>query len=275
MDIRRVSPLASALVLLWAGAAAAQSDYSGPWEKASLQLGGFVGTTNSEFQLNSETLGAGAVVDLENGLGMDADYSSFRIDALYRTGKSRRHQWELHYYRSDRDGERVLDQTYQIGDTVFPAGSGVSSNLELWFANANYSYAFLQDDRVRLSGSLGVHTTGIKFDVAASGIGSESEDVTAPLPVIGARFDVVLTERWRLRSSIDLFYLAFDDYRGSLLDTGIAVEYLPFKNVGFGLGYNAVRYRVDADEEGGLGGEWNGEIRYDFAGALLYMKLFF
>jgi hypothetical protein len=36
-----------------------------------------------------------------------------------------------------------------------------------------------------------------------------------------------------------------------------------------------VRYRIEADDSGSLGGEWNGEFKYDFAGALLYAKLFF
>jgi hypothetical protein len=274
MCIRIVSICAVALLSL-SGAASAQSTYTGPWEKGSLQLGGFISSTTSEIQLNSETLGAGAVVDLEDGLGLDADSSSFRVDAFYRTGQSRRHQWELHYYQSKRDGERVLDQDVQIGDTVFPAGAGVTSELDLWFANVNYAYAFLQDDRIRLSGSVGVHTTGIKFNVKAPSLGEEGEDVTAPLPVIGARFDVVLTERWRVTSALNLFYLSYKDYSGALVDSSIAVEYLPFKHLGFGLGYNMVRYRIEADDSGSLGGEWNGEFKYDFAGALLYAKLFF
>jgi hypothetical protein len=274
MDIRIVGICAVALLSL-SGAASAQGTYTGPWEKGSLLLGGFISSTTSELQLNSETLGVGATVDLEDGLGIQADYSSFRIDAMYRTGESRRHQWELHYYQSKRDGERTLDQDLQIGDTVFPAGTGVTSNLDLWFVNANYSYAFLQDDRIRLAGSVGVHTTGINFNVEAPGLGEENENITAPLPVIGARFDVVLSEHWRIASSLDLLYLSFDDYQGALVDSSIAIEYLPFKHVGFGLGYNAVRYRIEASEDGGFGGDWNGRLEYDFAGVLLYAKLFF
>ena len=174
-----------------------------------------------------------------------------------------------------RNGSRVTQQDYQIGDTVYPAGTGLKSELDLWFANANYTYAFLSDDRVRLGASIGVHTTGIKFKVNSSGQGSESESVTAPLPVIGARFDVVLAEKWRLKSSLDVFYLEYDNWTGSLVDSGLAVEYLPFKHVGFGLGYNTVRYRVKAEDSGGLGGEWNGQIKYDFAGVLLYVKAFY
>lgn len=245
-----------------------------PWEKASLSIGGFVSTTNSELQLNSDTLGAGAVVDLENGLDLDSSYTTYRIDGFYRFGSTRRHQLEAHYYRSDRDGAKVLDQTYQIGDFVFPAGTGVESRLDVWFLNVNYSYAFLQDERVRLAAAVGLHTTGISFKISASGIGVEEEDVTAPLPVVGLRADVALTQRWRLWAAADVFYLQYDAFKGALVDTGIGVEYLPFKNLGFGLGLNAVRYRVDADGGDDLA-DINGQLRYDFAGALLYMKFFF
>jgi hypothetical protein len=198
------------------------------------------------------------------------------VDAFYRLGESRRHELELHYYQSNRDGERVLRQDYQIGNTVFPAGSGVRSSLDTWFVNLDYAYAFLQDDRVRLSGAVGVHTTGLRFKAESNnGLGAESQSVTAPLPVVGARVDVVLTERWRLKGSVDAFYLEYDKYRGALFDSSLALEWLAFKHLGFGLGMNAVRYRVEANDTGGLGGKWNGQIRYDFVGALLYGKLYF
>lgn len=261
-------------LLTAAGTAQAEDPSSFPWEKASLSIGGFVSTTNSELQLNSESLGVGTVIDLENGLDMDSQFSTYRIDGFYRFGSTRRHQIEMHYYRSDRDGSRVTDQEYQIGDTVFPAGSGITSELDTWFFNINYAYAFFQDDRVRLSGAVGVHTTGIKLKVSSLGSGVEEEEVTAPLPVIGVRADIALTERWRLWGSTDLFYLSYDNYRGGLMDAAIGIEYLPFKHVGFGLGLNAVKYRVEGDGDGDLS-DINGEVRYDFAGALLYMKLFF
>lgn len=252
----------------------AEDPRSLPWEKASLSIGGFVSTTNSELQLNSDALGAGAVVDLENGLDVDSQFSTYRIDGFYRFGSTRRHQIEMHYYRSDREGSRVTDREYQIGDTVFPAGSGVKTDFDTWFFNVNYAYAFFQDDRVRLSGAVGLHTTGIKVKIASTNLGAEEESVTAPLPVIGVRADIALTERWRLWGATDLFYLSYDNYRGGLMDAAIGVEYLPFKHLGFGLGLNAVKYRLEADGDGDLG-DINGEVRYDFAGALLYLKLFF
>jgi hypothetical protein len=127
---------------------------------------------------------------------------------------------------------------------------------------------------VRLSGAVGVHTTGIKLKVSSLGLGVEEEEVTAPLPVIGLRADIALTERWRLWGSTDVFYLSYDNFSGGLMDAGMGVEYLPFEHLGFGLGLNAVRYQLEGDGDGALG-DINGKVRYDFAGALLYVKFFF
>jgi hypothetical protein len=71
-----------------------------------------------------------------------------------------------------------------------------------------------------------------------------------------------------------LFYLEYDRYEGSLVDTSLALEYLPFKNVGFGLGLNIVRYGVKAEEASDVI-DFNGKVQLDFVGALLYVKLFF
>jgi hypothetical protein len=89
------------------------------------------------------------------------------------------------------------------------------------------------------------------------------------------QLDVALAQHWRLTGSLQIFYLSYQQYRGGLADTGLAVEYLPFKHLGFGLGYNAVRYKLEASDTGDLGWHWNGKIEYSFGAVLLYAKLFF
>jgi hypothetical protein len=262
--------------MLSAAGAYAQDSGSMPWEKGSLQVGGFISYTNSELRLDSPTLGIGTVVDLEDALGLDSDVSSYRLDGLYRLGSSRRHQVEVHYYVSDRDGSKVTDRALQIGDLVIPAGTGVTSNLDMWFLNVDYSYAFLQDDRVRLAGAIGLHTTNIDFSIATSGGSVEEEAITAPLPVVGVRGEVVLTERWRMKGSVDLFYLEYDNFTGGLADTFLGVEYLPTKHVGFGLGINSVRLKVEADsDDTDYPVDFTGKVKFDFTGLLLYVKGYF
>jgi len=71
------------------------------------------------------------------------------------------------------------------------------------------------------------------------------------------------------------FINKYQNFRGSLVDTLLAIEYLPFKHVGFGLGVNAVRFHIEADSDNALGANLDGAFRYDFVGAMLYAKLFF
>ncbi len=253
----------------------AQTDSSQPWEKFGVSLGGFVTQSDTTFQLNSKTLGAGAVVDLENVLGVEQTFRTGRLDANYRFGDSRRHEIEFHYFSSKREGNKTLDRDVQIGDVNFAQGTGVFTDFELRFANVDYVYNFLMDDRVRLGVSAGLHTTGVKLKVnEAAGPSVEEESFTAPLPMLGLRADVVLTPRWRLKTAINLFYIEYDRFTGKLADTYIGVEYLPWKNFGFGGGINAINYDVEADSDASVA-DWDGQLKFQLTGFMIYGKYFF
>ena len=266
--------LAAASVALLAGAAHAQDENNDSWEKFSLAVGGFLTETDTTVQVNSETLGVGAVVDLENALGVERSYNTYRIDTRYRFGETRRHEVEFHYFSSERTGDKVLDRDLQIGDAFFPAGTGVVTEFDLRFANVDYVYNFLMDDRVRLGLSVGLHTTGIGLKVSETG-GQKAEDesFTAPLPMIGFRSDVILAPRWRLKIDFNLFYLEYDKYMGRLGDTFLGVEYLPWKNFGFGAGFNYINYRVEVDPGSDI--DFNGQVKFQLTGFLIYGKYFF
>lgn len=266
--------LAAVNLSLLAGAAQAQDENRRPWEKFSLSVGGFLTESDTTVQVNSESLGVGAVIDLENVLGVERSFSTYRIDVRYRFGETRRHEIEFHYFSSERTGDKVLDDDLQIGDAFFPAGTGVVTEFDLRFANFDYVYNFLMDDRVRMGLSVGVHTTGIGLKIAETG-GPKVEDqsFTAPLPMVGFRSDVILTPRWRLKIDFNLFYLEYDKYTGRLGDTFLGVEYLPWKNFGFGAGFNYINYRVEVDSGSDI--DFNGKVEFQLTGFLIYGKYFF
>lgn len=259
-------------IFLIAGLAQAQDSYQGPWEKFSISVGGFITESDTTVQINSKTLGVGAVVDLENALGVEQSFRTYRVDTKYRFGETRRHEIEFHYFNSKRDGDRTLEQNLQIGDTIFPAGIGVLTEFELRFANLDYVYNFLMDDRVRLGVSAGLHTTGVKLKVStSSGSSVEEESFTAPLPMLGLRSEVLLTERWRLKIDVNFFYLEYDQYTGRLADSVIGVEYVPWKNFGVGAGVNNINYSLEADDDSSVA-NWNGELDFQLTGFMLYGK---
>jgi len=266
--------IACGLLAVSAGTVRAQSA-SLPWEKGSIQIGAFITSSDTEMRVNSSTGAVGAVVNVEDALGVGGEKSTFRLDGFYRFGETRRHQIELHYFDSRRSGTRMLDEDIAIGDTTFGSGDTVSTQFDLQFINFDYSYAFFQDDRVRLSVSGGLHTTGVKLKVDSPPTLFEDQSFTAPLPVVGLRGEVAVTERWRLKGGTDMFYLEYDQYTGLLADTSLAVEYLPFKHAAFGLAINAVRMKVESDGDNSGGTNLNGELKFNFTGLLMYARYFF
>ncbi|HWH49181.1 MAG TPA: hypothetical protein VN664_15370 [Burkholderiales bacterium] len=262
------------LLALCAGTARAQSS-SQPWEKGSIQIGGFITSSDTEMRVNSSSGAVGAVVNVEDTLGVGSEKSTYRVDGFYRFGETRRHQIDLHYFDSRRSASKVLDRTIDIGDTTFPVGATVSTEFNLQFVNVDYSYAFFQDDRVRLSVAGGLHTTGVKFKVDSPPTLFEDESFTAPLPVVGLRGEVIVTERWRLKGSADAFYLEYDQFTGLLADTSLAVEYLPFKHAAFGLAVNNIRMNVESDGDNAEGTDLNGELKFNFVGLLMYARYLF
>jgi hypothetical protein len=263
--------IAFASVLLFAGQAHAQDTYDLPWEKFAISVGGFATESDTTVQINSE-LGVGAVVDLENALGVERSFQTYRIDAKWRLGERRRHEIELHYFDSKRTGAKKLNQEIEIGDQVFPIDAEVSTEWNLEFINLDYVYNFLMDDRVRLGVSAGLHTTGIGLKVEeVGGAKVEEDEFTAPLPMLGLRSEVILAPGWRLRMDLNFFYLEYEEFTGSLSDTYVGVEWLPWKNFGFGLGINHINYDVEADGDSKLG-DINGSIEFQMSGLLLYGK---
>ena len=267
--------LAGVGLILLPGLVHAQTDDVKVWPKFEIAVGGFVTNNDTDIQINSATLGAGVNVNLEDALGIDASSNTYRVDLLYRFGETRRNEIEFHYFKNKRDGSKVLEEDIQVGDQIFPAGTGVNTDNSLTFYNLDYVYNFLMDDRVRLGGSVGLHTTGIKLNISESGGGkTETDNVTAPLPMIGLRLDVVLAKHWRMKTALNLFYIEYDNYTGRLSDTFVGVEYAPWKHIGLGAGVNAINYYIEADGGSDIT-DFNGSFQYRLTGLMFYAKYFF
>jgi len=251
---------------------AVAEESGGPWEKWSLSLGGFASTLGADVRIG--TPGVGADIDLDEALGMESSDTVFRIDAAYRFGSSRKHRWDFTWFDLSREATKTLTQDINVDGTTYPLGTTVDSEFDLAFYNVRYSYSFLQDDRVDLAGSVGLHVTDIGLKVHSLAQGTAGDNVTAPLPLIGARLDVALTEKWYARSSVEFLYLAFGDFKGQISDVLISAEYRAWKNFAIGAGLNAVRMSLEAEAESS-GVNFEGDVNIDFAGLILYGKLMF
>ena len=244
-----------------------------PWEKWSISAGAFVADLDNTVRIGAP--GVGLEVDLEDALGLQSSQSVFRIDGAYRFGADNRHRVDFTWFDLSRDATRTLQKEVDIGGIIFPIGTVVDSEFDLAFYNLRYAYSFVKDDRVDFAGSLGLHITrvGLFISDSAGIIGSGGDAVTAPLPVVGMRVDVALTPKWYFRSSIEAMYLSIGDYTGSLVDILLVAEYRGWEHFALGLGVNSVRLEIENDNV--LGNGFEGQIRSDFVGFMLYGRAMF
>ena len=269
--------IAFALAFLSASVVAAEEgEKAKPWERFSLNLGGFVATFNSDIRIGSKSLGVGIDVNGEDALGLDSSLTVFRADAVYRFTSNRRHRFDLSYVDLRRGATRTLQADIQFKDQTFSAGTTVDSLFDLKIIRGAYSYSLFQDERIDLGLSAGVYVAPIKIRISSSNTGTaEEETITAPLPVVGLRFDFAITPKFFLKQNIDFFYLQYQNFQGSLFDAKIALEYNVWKHLGFGIAYDYLRIQVKAEGQDYPGLDMAGKIEFGLGGLLLYGKFYF
>ncbi len=224
----------------------------------------------------------GLTVNVEDLLGLDTNENVFRIDASWRFTDNRRHKLDFKWFSFRRDGNTTIGQDIPIKDEndnpiTIPAGSQVVTKFDLDIYEAAYSYSFIQDDRMDLAFSIGLYFMPIDFELNATGLINVDETArfTAPLPTLGLRMDFAIAPKWFLRSNFEIFYVEIKEFTGTIYESGVAIEYLPWKHVGFGLGFNTFDLDIKADGEDYPGIDFKGEIEFRYTGLLLYAKLYF
>ncbi|RLC19442.1 MAG: hypothetical protein DRI24_00140 [Deltaproteobacteria bacterium] len=251
-----------------------------PWEKFSFNVGAFMANSNTDLRFGS---GVGVSVNVEEALGMDAENRVFRMEGYWRFTDNRRHRLGLSWFSFNRTGTKTVGEAIVIeppegDDITIPIGTEVESFFDLDIFQLDYSYSFIQDNRLDLAGQFGLYVMPMNFGISATGLVDEegTQNFMAPLPVIGLKLDVLLAPKWYFRTGSQIFYLKYENFTGSLINLRSAVEYNPWKHVGFGLGIDAMRMGLQADGVGDYPGiDLKGNVQFDYTGVMLYGRVFF
>ena len=256
----------------------AQDDMSGtPWERFSVSLGGVGALSNSDIRIGTTVLGTGIDIDVEEALNLDTQQSAVRLEVLYRIGEERRHRVGLSYFEFRRKGTTVLGENIVIGDPpiTIPSGDTVNTFYDTTILKTDYAYSFFMDDRFNLavSGGLFVMPIEIGLDNTSNGESTRT-DITAPLPVVGFSFDYAISPKWLLRQRMELLYLKYGDFTGSILDTNIGVEWNVWENWGFGAAIDNFHLSIESESynEDIPGVDFVGRIKLSYTGLMLYTK---
>ncbi len=249
--------------------------YGGVADRVNVRGGILFADHGTLARVDSESLGAGTLVDLEDDLGLQSASRDARVDGYLRLG--RRHRIRAGYIRLERGGDVQLQRRIQWGDEVFDVDVAVSSALDLTLLPANYRFAVVKTDRVDLGLSAGVFAMFVDAGVAAPSVPiDEAESLDFPLPVFGADVEIALAPRLFVLGGGEYFGLSFDQVDGSWREFRAAVEFYPVRNVGAGVAYRHVSIAVDGT--GALGESVAGTeifFDYEFYGPQVYVALAF
>ena len=245
------------------------------WGRFSLNFGGFFAGYNSGLSIGLEQLGAGIQIDLEDALGLSTSGWVIRGNTNFNFGKSRRHSVMLGYFDINRNASKILEDSLQIGDFIYPVGEEVSTKFDLTIIRAKYGYAFLHDDRISLAVSGGFFILPITFSIKATGLDEQKGDIIAPLPVIGLSIDVRLTKKLYLRQSSELLYLATSSFSGGILDLNFRLAHKTFKHFGFGIDINSTQITVKTKADKEADDNFIGNANMSYTGVALFGSYYF
>jgi len=180
-----------------------------------------------------------------------------------------------------RSGEAQIAQDLEINGIVLPTGTQVSSIFNFDIINLAWSYAIIQDERVRIAIGLGVYVSPIKYGISWSsslgGGGGQQETITVPLPTLNLDGEIRLTPKLSLIGSLDALYVKVSGFSGSLLNTYMGLEYRLWKHFGLGLTFNALSVNVQGTKSNSRfpGADFVGAVNVQYGGLFMYGKLTF
>ncbi|MGZ8360298.1 MAG: hypothetical protein ACXWUX_07235 [Allosphingosinicella sp.] len=265
--------LATAGWMALPAAAQAQAIDDRFWAEGSL----YWPAVNTNVRLdNLTTANPGTEIDFES----DLDLADRETLPAFTAGARLGGGWSIiaEYFSVDRSGSATLARDIIVDDVVYPTNATVEGEFSSDVYRLAVGWAFARGENYEVGGALGLHATD--FEVAISGQGSVNgtpfqsvarrRDVLAPLPTLGLFGTVEVAPQVTLGARVDFMSLGIDDYDGRLINFQASAVYRIFENVGVGVGYRYVDYRVDVEKT-----DWVGRVRYRFSGPNVFLQVGF
>ncbi|MDH3452959.1 MAG: hypothetical protein OEN20_11090 [Gammaproteobacteria bacterium] len=222
-------------------------------DRFELSAGVYLVSFDTNTRIGGLGPGGGTTISLENDLGMDSDETE--LFALGRWYFAKRHSLGISYLDFDRTGEIVLRRDLQIEDTLFTIGLNVDSFLDYNVLAFDYRYAVFATDKLDAGVVLGLSLIDFNVGVASTTVINDNELIKLeeaegeeyPVPSFGLDLKYEIVPDVYLRGGFGYLDYSASNWEASLLILGAELQYFPWRNVGFSVGYN--RVEIEYDEE--------------------------
>ena len=234
-------------------------------DKLALRFGPFFASIETSVKVGNETQNYEDYLDDSETTGS--------IKGIWRISDHIR--LNFGYWAVNRESSDSLDHNVNIGPVMVPAGTSIGASFDSTLATASLGWSFVNNGTTDFGVDLGVASIGLESELGATvpGIGNASFtafDESYLVPTIGTYVTHALSPTWSLGGRLNGIGLKTGDFNGSVVDIMAAVEYRPWKNIGFGLAYTYNDAEVELkDVSDGVDVDWN------YRGPFFYMTVGF
>lgn len=241
--------LASALLLLPACALPGSSAWSGA--HLSAQAGGMLPSASGTIGVSAAAppLVISDRADIGDDLGLGEADTTLYAGATVGFAPF---EVELSMFDFGAAGTGSLAADLNLGGYTFDASLPVSSSLDVQSVQLGLSFDLWNSGHLRIAPMVGVDLLDLNFVVTGTdtitGI-SQTETVNEqlPLPVLGAKADLLLTEDLRAGAQIAGFGIDVGDIEATLIDLDAGLYWSPSLGVEAFLGYRQLDLQLDGE----------------------------
>ena len=236
-------------------------------DRFQIRLGPFFANIDSTI-----TFPSGQEVDLEERFDDSALTGAFSLN--WRV--TPRINLAFGYSRVKRDDSVTLEQNEPLGDlAVLPAGSKFSGEFNTTVYHFGAAYSVFRNEKSECAISLGVSALNLEDMLAFTPAGGPEvtlleSDVTEPMGSIGIGGTYAFSPQWLVRGRVGYLGVSLGDIDGTLWDVKGAVEFRPWKNVGFGLAYTYNDADITVEKDSG-----DTDVNWTYQGPFAYLTLGF
>ena len=257
----------------WAAPATAQANGDKVW----LEVSGYSPSIETRARIDSATDGSlGTEIGFESDLNFDDEQVLPAVLAGLRLGS--RFSLTAEYFSLDRSSTVRLQRDITFGDVTYPVAASVAGDFKTDIYRLAVNYAVIRRATFDAGVSAGVHATDVEVSIegdgrvggAAAQFERRTQSLLAPLPTVGVFANARVMPDLVLAGRVDYFSLSVGRYDATLLNAQIAATYRIHRNIGLGIGYRHVEYKVIA-----AGEHLVGRVDYNFDGPNLFVRMGF
>ncbi len=204
-------------------------------------------SVDTQLRYDSSTGVPGTVFTAEDTLGLDNQLNQGSLEMWFRMADN--HRVRVDYFQMIRQGDVVLDQPLNFGNTTFLAGDRVVSKMDLRTFNITYTYSLVRHETFEIGLGLGLQLVQVSGSAESPvRFVGEHFDVAGPMASVALDGTWRFTQRFSANARLQYLQGKFNAIDGLYGQYHLDVQYRWRPNMAFGLGYSQTHTRVDSTD---------------------------